>query len=352
MSTYRKEKNLIIITLDDCNGDYTLDINSGILYGIKGNPIKVCPRKREVEDLFPCWNDRNSNLSHIIGLMLNHTAKTSEYPHWVEALTNADKIDALGIKCLCLSDCQYKYLGDNLKALTKWLATHEGERFDMYEFKKMVEFEKMVQALGSMGEEYTADMHYNLTNDGHWNYSADELKVCAYYLTRGKVWEYHNHSCHTVREYITLCRKMGKAPQKTNNFMREYVETKKDYELYKANYDIELMRKSYALHSKAWEFEYGDYKVVIPTTPKDIIDEGLNMSHCVGGYVDRVVDGRDYICFVRHKDTPDKCYITCEVHTDGEIGQYFLAHDRYISSVEDKEFYRAYADYLRKVWGK
>ena len=352
MSTYRKEKNLIIITLDDCNGDYTLDINSGILYGIKGNPIKVCPRKREIENLFPCWSDRYSNLSHIIGLMLNNTAKTAEFPRWVEALVNADKVDSLGIKCLCLSDGQYKYLGDNLKALTKWLANHEGERFDMYEFKKMVEFEKMVQALGSMGEEYTPEMHYCLTNDGHWNYSADELKVCAYYLTRGKVWEYHNHSCHTVREYINLCRKMEKTPTKTNNFMREFVETKKDYELYKTKFDTELMRKSYALHSKAWEFEYGDYKVVIPTEPKDIIDEGRNMSHCVGGYVDRVVNGQTYICFVRHKDTPDKCYITCQVHTNGEIGQYFLAHDRYISSVEDKEFYKAYAHYLRRVWGE
>ena len=351
MSTYRKEKNLIIITLDDCNGDYTLDINSGILYGIKGSPIKTCPRKREIEDLFPCWNKRYSNLSHIIGVMLNNTSKTNEYPRWVEALVNADKIDSLGVGCLCLSERQYIYLGQNIKYLNKWFANHKDERVDMYEFKKWCEFEKMVQALGSMGEEYTPEMHYALTNEGRFEYSADELKVCAYYLTRGKVWEYHNHSCEKLREYINLCRKMEKTPTKTNNFIKEYVETKKDYELYKTKFDAELMRKSYAKHSKAWEFEYGDYVVVIPTVPTDIVDEGRNMHHCVGGYVDRVVEGNEYICFVRHKDTPDKCYITCQVYTDGTIGQYFLAHDRYISTDKDKEFKSAFANHLREVWG-
>ena len=53
MSNYRKERNNIIISLDGMSGDYRLDINTGVLYGIKGTPIKICPRKSEVINLFP-----------------------------------------------------------------------------------------------------------------------------------------------------------------------------------------------------------------------------------------------------------------------------------------------------------
>ena len=76
------------------------------------------------------------------------------------------------------------------------------------------------------------------------------------------------------------------------------------------------------------------------------------MHHCVGGYVDRVVEGSTYICFIRHKDTPDECYITCQVHTDGRIGQYFLAYDRHIHTKEDCAFKDAFANHLREVWGE
>jgi hypothetical protein len=75
------------------------------------------------------------------------------------------------------------------------------------------------------------------------------------------------------------------------------------------------------------------------------------MHHCVGSYVNRVLNGDTYICFVRHKDTPDECYITCQVNTDGTIGQYFLAYDRYISTDRDKAFYNAFQAHLKSVWG-
>jgi hypothetical protein len=349
MSTYRKEKNLIIISLDDCNGDYALDINTGLFYGLKGTPVKTLPRKREIARLFPCWNSNYSNLVHIIGMMLNNTTGTTAFPHWAEALQGADKVDALGFNNLQLCETTYKYIADNIKLFVKW--TKNNARFDPYAFKEWCEFEKMRSSLGGVSEDFTPRMLNSLTDCGRHEFSAEEIRVAAYYLTNGKVWEYEG-TARKIQKYLNRCRKMGKTPTKTNNFIKEYVETKKDYELYKTQFDKELMRKNYAKHSKAWEFEYGDYVVVIPTEPKDIIDEGVNMHHCVGGYVDRVVEGEDYICFVRHKDTPDKCYITCEVYTDGRIGQYFLAHDRYISTCEDRAFQEAFARHLAKVWGE
>ena len=71
------------------------------------------------------------------------------------------------------------------------------------------------------------------------------------------------------------------------------------------------------------------------------------MHHCVGNYVNKIVDGSTYICFIRHKDNPDKQYITCQVDPNtGKIGQYYLAYDGLISSKEDIEFREAYQKYL------
>ena len=122
------------------------------------------------------------------------------------------------------------------------------------------------------------------------------------------------------------------------------------YYLRKTEFDNKKIVENYAKQSKAWEFSFGDYAVVIPTTGQDIVTEGEKMHHCVGSYVDKVVNNTDYICFVRHKDNLDKPYITCEVRTDGRIGQYFLAYDRYISTEEDKEFKKLFAEHLARVW--
>ena len=184
------------------------------------------------------------------------------------------------------------------------------------------------------------------------NITPDELSVCAYYLGRGKYWEYHDGSITKLVNYIEYCRLMGKEPVKTNNFMREYCETKKGYELRKTEFDNKKMAMNYAKYAKAWEFEYGNYAVSIPTCGQDIVTEGERMHHCVGSYVNRVIENTTYICFIRHKDTPDTPYITCQVHTNGEIGQYFLAYDHYISSDEDVAFKEAFARHLREVWGE
>lgn len=350
MSTYRKERNNIYITLDGASGDYRLDINTGILYGVKGSPIKTCPRKREVADLFPRWTNNATNLTYVIGRMIGDRHPATTYPAMVEVMQSADKIDALGIANLSLYDEQYLFVGNNIKWLVAWCDEHAGEDFRYSSFRAWCEFEKVRNSLGSIANLLTAEMYRELLNHRN-DYTVEELGVCAYYLGRGKYWEYHNHNVRALVEYIEMCRTMEKAPSKVNNFMREYCETKKEYELRKQEFDNRRMVVNYAGHSAAWEFEYGDFKVFIPSTAQEIIDEGRNMHHCVGSYVNRVVNNECYICFIRRKDTPNECYITCQVYTNGNIGQYFLAYDHYISSAEDMEFKEAFRNHLAKVWG-
>lgn len=350
MSTYRKDRNNIIITLDGASGDYRLDINTGIFYGVKGTPIKTCPRRREVVELFPCWEKTNPNLGHVVGRMINRSSQTATYAALAEVMQSADKIDALGIGNLCLCNEQYLYLGNNIKWLQAWRKEHENENFRFYTFKAWCDFEKIRNQLGSTANLLTAEMYHELLRHRD-DYTLEELSVCAYYLGRGKYWEYHDHNVTNLVRYITVCRVIGKDPQKVNNFMREYCETLKEYDLHKQEFDDKKMATNYARHSEAWNFEYGNYKVFIPSTAQEIIDEGKNMHHCVGSYVDRVINNNCYICFIRRKDTPNECYITCQVNTIGELCQYFLSYDRPISSDEDRAFKEAFRQHLAQVWG-
>ena len=66
------------------------------------------------------------------------------------------------------------------------------------------------------------------------------------------------------------------------------------------------------------EFEYKNDKFLIkyPDKLSDLPAEGNALKHCVGNYVDRVLEKRAYIMFIRNIDNPDKPFIT--LHFEGE----------------------------------
>lgn len=357
MITITKDKNILKIEVSGTSGFYSLDINSGIFYGKKGSPIKTYPMAKH--DLSRAFSNMNTALGSALGCIVNwgecQTA-TLRRADRIESFMGADKVDglALGVR-LDYSPDEYVFINKNFTAFAKYVkeATADGTPFN-YEkqrnFRNWLLWEQGKTALGQYAEHITEEMYRVVTSGGIYNYSVEEWGTIAYYLVRGRVWEYHNHNCTTIREYIGWCRTMEKTPNRQNNFMREYLETKKEYELRKTEFDNNTLRKNYEAKAKAFEFTFGDYSVVVPKVTKDIIDEGVNMHHCVGGYVNDVLKGYTFIVFVRRTDTPDKCYITAQVNTDGTLGQYFLAYDRYISSDEDFAFKKAFAEHLAKNW--
>ena len=348
MSTYRKEKNLIIFSIDGVKGEYKLDINTGLFYGVKGNPIKTIPSGHYLNEIFP-WSDETSNLVAVLRSMFANHRNTSVFRGYTKVLIGADRLDAIGIPRIeyCHKEW-FIYLGDHIKEVAAYYKVN-GE-FDYCTFRQCLEFEEAKKKYGkNLLDGMTPEMYVGL-NQYMNDLTAEEMGVCAYYLARGKMWEYTHGELGRLREYIRLCRSMEKTPQKVNNFMREYCETKNLYELRKIEFDNKQIADNYAKHSKAWEFEYGDFTIIIPTCGQDIVTEGERMHHCVGNYVGRVVQNETYIVFVRRKNNIDTPYITCQVHLDGTIGQYFLAYDNYISTDEDRAFYKALAEHLKEVW--
>lgn len=354
MSTYTKERNIIIITFDGKNGNYRLDLSNGTFYGLSGKAVKTYSSRETYKDLFRP-NRATSNLARVLFTMFSDCGgKTERFTNFLTALSGAERMDAINAPILENNRTEYySEINERFTDFTEYVRTlDEGStNFYMRDFRTYVNMKENTKNLTpQLRMLLTPEMINTVINNFGTNLSTEMWDLMAYYLVRGKYWEYHSGNLYNLSCYIDLCKSMNKTPQKVNNFMREYIETKNEYERRKTEYDNNRIRINYAKHEKAFEFEYGDYIVVLPQSGQDIIDEGNNMHHCVGGYVNRVVENSTYIIFVRHKDTPQNCYITCQVSTNGDIGQYFLAYDRYISTDEDIIFKAELQKHLKEHW--
>lgn len=170
------------------------------------------------------------------------------------------------------------------------------------------------------------------------------------------MWYYYNQKLYMfnmdndIRRYLRECVVMGKTPIKATNVLREFIETHQAHELWKKLDTDTRFSQVYNNYKDKLAFEYGDFEIVLPTCGQDLITEGNQMHHCVGGYVNMVANGETLIVFVREKNNLNVPYITCQVEPNGRINQYYLAYDRVITSEQDKAFKQAYAEHLAKVW--
>lgn len=353
--TISKDKNFILMQREGATKPYKLDINTGIVYGLRGNAIQKIPR-----ECIRAMVNSETNIGYTLQrLVENKYILTSKIA--VKHLKIADSLDNLGIN-LSGSSYIYEKLAD--KQTFKEFVTYAKDRMSQnldYSFGKF--------------EDYKKGLKLNKLFD--MEIAPDDLQYIIRYASDLMDWATPRHyKCFKVnfidtrylfndfvtygfsrkfREYCEWCDFLNEKVTTKPNFFAEYDRIKKAYDRQKEAIDNKLFEQAMNMHKAEMEFEYGNYKVVIPTCPQDIKDEGVNMHHCVGGYAKSCIYMKDprrsYIVFIRHKDTLNKCYITCEIK-NGCICQYFLSHDRYISTDEDKEFKAKYQEHLDNVWVK
>lgn len=347
MSTMKKDKNIITIEAQGANGQYFINLSNGQVTGLRGAPIKTLPRNRIKPDDF---REVGASLGYVLKWLYdNHpTTFSANVAVNLEMLALAEKLDALHFSAFSITNLEIIRQYDYFPLLVKYLKTlKSAEQFVFYEFRSWVTMEKYRPTFG----EYAPFIDADLINDvERHNFAIEDLPTVWYYLIKQKLAEYPDFRFNRLKEYFTMCKAMNKKIEKVANFCREYVETKNAYELYKDKYDNEMLVRHYQAKAKAFTFTFGEYSVFCPSSKQDIIKEGNDMRHCVGGYAKNVVNGETYIVFIRKTATPDQCYITCQVHTDGTLGQYYLAHDRLIHLAEDIAFKNAFARHLRENW--
>lgn len=95
-------------------------------------------------------------------------------------------------------------------------------------------------------------------------------------------------------------------------------------------------------------FTYDGLTIIFPTSAQSIISEGKRLSHCVGGYAERHLDGVCSILFLRQVDKPQRPYVTIEMSGNQLRQIHGYKNERESGSVSPKV---THAKFL-KVWLK
>lgn len=370
MITVTKEKNLIHIADDESNKSFTLDINTGILYGANGKVVKSIP-KVIYERVFDYYNTncsiKNTVVCKLIGnITSGYCTHMKILPNHADLLRFADSLDNMGIsggfsRWGLQSDLEEllrdkKLMKEYLAYARECIATESN--YDFTEFKRMAKVRKIDEMLGiNISEERYNKVRPALENIITWA-TPRQIKCFIINFVENDLVRYSDiittyRLSNEFKEYCNMCEFLHEKVTTKENFFSEYARVSRAYQAIKEKVDLEQFQKAMDMHREEMIFSYGDYEVVLPTCPQDIKDEGINMHHCVGGYAKRCIEfdnpNRSYIVFIRNKANLDKCYITCEIK-NGKIGQYYLAYDRTITEKEDIAFRNAYAIHLRENW--
>ena len=105
----------------------------------------------------------------------------------------------------------------------------------------------------------------------------------------GKVKEKYPEHFKTAHDVMSLKVNLASAAEQCQNFA-EQAEQVKDL-----------------------EYSAQGYSVVVPTEPRELADEGINLSHCVGDYIDRVASGECHILFLRRRSAPGQSLVTLQL---------------------------------------
>lgn len=132
-------------------------------------------------------------------------------------------------------------------------------------------------------------------------------------------------------------------------FEGEEVETHRVLDHYRRlaiNYKIQRRELEFKEFAKRYDkvknlaFEDERYKVIIPTCAQDFINEGNNNRNCVGGYVDNVLNGYKYVCFIRDKQDLEKSLVTCDIYASTlRINQFLLRSNYEVTQKALPELY-------------
>ena len=92
--------------------------------------------------------------------------------------------------------------------------------------------------------------------------------------------------------------------------------------------------KIYKERTEKYEYGYGDYLFKIPKNPQEeLTNEGRVLSHCVGGYSERVLSGNTNIVFLREKAAPEIPFMTIEINGE-KVVQIHGSHNAWLGSCE------------------
>jgi len=92
--------------------------------------------------------------------------------------------------------------------------------------------------------------------------------------------------------------------------------------------------------------KHKEYEVILPETLNDIVIEGSTLNHCVASYVDKVIEDKSFICFMRKKKELDKPLVTIEIINNQIVHRKGQSNRN--PSEQEELFLKEYQNYIYK----
>lgn len=144
-----------------------------------------------------------------------------------------------------------------------------------------------------------------------YGYTAKGLMSYIDYL---KTYEAIDGMSYLLRELYDYANMMNGISSKFDKYPRHFLTTHKiavrNYNRLKKEFAEDIFKSRI---NKSMEKTFGKYHFIYPNCTQDIKDESVQMNNCVSSYIDKVIDGKCHILFLRHEDNLDKSLVTIEV---------------------------------------
>jgi hypothetical protein len=174
---------------------------------------------------------------------------------------------------------------------------------------------------------YRSDYSHMLVHQ--WNYNLKALLKYIDYLVVFEGIEAGGNVVTEIGDYANMMRQISDKYEKyPSYFLSTHKIAARNYNRLKHQFDEQNFQKQ---RKPEYEISYKDYVFIYPKTTQDIKDEAVQQQNCVASYIDRVIDGRCHILFLRKKDSPNSSLVTIEVQ-NGKIVQARQAYNRMITA--------------------
>jgi len=364
--TFTHDKGFIVFTDTETNRQYEMNINSGIFKNaasgreIKGMPVGF----GKFLDNY-CGNDMVVYLMHRLrGLPRRYGVNEYYYlatnllifQRASDYLNLVDRIQNLGVVWNNSRDFEIEtldFVNKHFKMFSAYCRNTENPIVTDF----VRRYEKQFYLNSIHADKYNLtdeakDYIFNRKGEQFFQPNSEYLPYALYYLSRGLYEFSDTDASFKLREFFRMCDALEQKPQK-EDFYRLYINTKRTYEMNKAEIDANALKRNYNRKRNALSFENDDFIVIIPQTADEFKAEAEAQHNCVySSYLSHVINGDTYVVFIRAKSNPTKSLITCEVSTCGAIYQYLGMLNSIPTNEAILNFKYEYQKHITQTWNK
>ena len=352
MRAYKNKQFLVFEFQDGKNVKY--DLAAKTMIGKRGNPVKglssqlagmnlesviksfECPKYRQFLEFVKKQTTSGHHYSYSnVGTFLSKICRFSRFEQYFAAgVTNVDPEIKCGLHeipkdLIRLSREHDITLNDKAVAQAK---LHKDKIRNIYEIEDLRTFTKPLIGNILFYELYTP-AHFNSLVQNH-NYHYESL---IRYIDNLMTYEALGNPSDVVRELNDYANMMSALSPRYEKYPRNFLTTHKiaarNYNRLKQEFPEELFVGIRDAHKERLQCSIGEYTFMYPRSTQEIKDEAVEQQNCLASYIQRVLDNKCHIVFMRKKDRPDKSLVTLEV-CDGSVAHAKGKYNRDTDSTE------------------